>query len=264
MPAHLLAFALAALALLAVGLFMSFSPTLYAVVFHELNASRNAARMIRALAIGLGLGVALLLALFRFLDPGTLTRWVLDGIEALLVRRGVDIVAGVVLLALAGVTWRRGHPHPDEPDEASSGDSGNDAGLAPEAAGAIALSGPPAPGPDGLARAGHPWGMFGFGVVSAGLSTNRLVIIYTTSRAVVDLTPHLLAELVLYAVFLTGLVTPYLLADWGWRRFPRASASIHRLYLRLTSWNMRPLGVALLVVAGGFFLAMGLTGRTFL
>ncbi|WP_016995975.1 hypothetical protein [Kocuria atrinae] len=61
------------MSLLGLGLVMGFTPSLYAVVLHLLAHTPKAATMIRWVTVGMMLGSTLLVVVFRFVDPETLT-----------------------------------------------------------------------------------------------------------------------------------------------------------------------------------------------
>lgn len=216
-------------AMVVAGLAMGFSPTLYAVTLHELNRSPRAETMVRAMMLGFGLGSFVLLLALRSFDPSVLTGLVRGAVHAVLVRRWVDSGIGVVALGLAVWEWLRIRAPHERPmvDAAESSTRG-------------------------------PFGIFVFGLVSSGFSTNRLIVTYATGRVVTAATPLWELQLALYLVFVAALVGPFLLVAWAWERFPRASVVIQRGYDRVTGWDLRPAAVAGLALVGAAFLYVGI------
>ncbi|MED6046996.1 hypothetical protein [Rothia kristinae] len=219
------------LGMVVLGASMGFSPTLYAVVLHQLNRSPRAALMIRRLALGLGTGTFLLLLLFQIFDPTQLTRDVGGAVRRLLTQRNLDLAVGLLFLAAAG--WEAARSTVPRPPRArQAGDA------APQTM--------------------TPLGIYLFGVVSAGLSTNRILLAYATSRLITRTSEHWTVQLVLVALLLGALMGPYLLASWVWRRFPRASGLVQAGFHGLTRWDSRVILAVVLLVLGIGFLVLAL------
>ncbi|KTR37503.1 hypothetical protein [Rothia kristinae] len=208
------------------GASMGFSPTLYAVVLHQLNRSPRAATMIRCLALGLGTGTLLLLLLFQVFDPSQLAREVGGAVRRLLTQRNLDLAVGVLfLLAASWEAARSAAPRP------------------PARTGATA-------------QAMTPLGIYLFGALSAGLSTNRILLTYATSRLITRTTEAWPLQLVLVGLLLGALMGPYLLSSWVWNRFPRASGWVRAGFDWLMHWDARVILAVVLLVLGLAFLLL--------
>lgn len=231
MEANVIALASAAVSLLGLGLVMGFTPSLYAVVLHLLTHTPKAAVMIRWVTVGMTVGATLLIVVFRFVDPETLTAALKGRVEELLIRHSVDLVAGSLLLLGAVVEYRRyrstpftAHKPPNHHDTES------------------------------------PRKMLLLGFVNTVVGVSGMATMYVTGRVITGASHHITVDLILYAVFLTAFVGPYLLAAWLWNRFPRAARSIEALSAKLARKDIRPAVVVGLALAGLVFLALGVWG----
>lgn len=231
MIAHALALGSAAISLLGLGLVMGTSPTLYAIVVRLLTTSRRPDTAIRWIALGVAIGTTVLLLAFRVVDPETLTAMITDRTEKLLVSRGVDLVAGLVLLAL---------------------------GLR-EASRLRRLRRPPKPKapPTDL----RPRRLILTGMANAMIGVSSMATMYVTGRLIASASHDLLIQLLLYAIFLVAVVGPYLLLARSWVRFPAMAHRITRVFDRLTTMDTRPLLTGGLLLAGLVFLALGVLGH---
>lgn len=206
------------------GLVMQFSPILYGVTLYQLNTHERPWRYVKYLAGGLGSGALVLLLAFRTFNPDELLEYVRGGVHALLVQRWVDLGVGV-LFVLAGLVELLRSLRPYRPPE---------------------------PAVEQEART--PTGLFAFGLVSAGLSTNRILVTYATGRIVARATALLPLQLALYLLFVGTMVAPYLLSSWAWGRFPRVSHRIQEGFDALIAWDSRRYVAAALVgIGAGFF-----------
>lgn len=89
--------------LLGLGLVVGFSPTLYGVSLRVLTRASRPEPPIAALAAGLAVGSTVMLLVFRTVDPNTWIDAARSDIEAVLIRRAVDLVAAVVFLIAGAV-----------------------------------------------------------------------------------------------------------------------------------------------------------------
>lgn len=222
----------AVVSLLGLGLVMGFSPTLYAYTLHSLTAGRGAARAIGGMVTGLAVASTAMAVLFQFVDPDNLARLVRHRVDALLLERGVDLLAGAVLL-VAGVAVlvlgregrmhrRPARHHKDRSDDAA--------------------------GPR-FSRG------FVFGLTNTLIGFSGVATMYIAGRVASGVSTDLLLRALAYVPFLVTLVGPYLLLLWVWGRFPALAKGITRVYDKVSSLDLRrPAGIAL-VVAGVTFLA---------
>ncbi|OIJ35505.1 hypothetical protein BK826_07105 [Rothia kristinae] len=216
--------------LVGLGLVMGFSPSLYAVVLHLLTTQTRPARLIRWLTLGVALGATILLFAFRAVDPDVLARLLEDRTRELLVRRGVDLTAGIVFLLLAVWQWRRSR-RPLTPHK------------------------PPSPGD------ARPPRMLLIGLANTFIGFSGPATMYVAGRAIRAAAHHHLgAGLLLYAVFLVGVTGPYLLAAWAWGTFPRAARLVRRGAAWISRQDVRPLVSVLLGAAGIVFLVLAAAG----
>ena len=216
---------------LGLGLVMGFSPTLYAIVLHLLARGRRAARAVHWLTLGVALGTTLLLVVFRTVDPQTLTAPIEDRAKELLVRRGVDLIAGVVLLLLAAVEclrWRtrpRPVPRPPKPQDVNS-----------------------------------PRRMVSLGMLNTVVGVSGPATMYVAGRLITGLSHHFAVEAVFYLVFLAAVVGPYWLIAWAWGRIPALSRTVERTTRRVAAQDPRPVLVLGLAAAAVVFLVLGARG----
>ncbi|MBE8527762.1 hypothetical protein ILP97_61645, partial [Amycolatopsis sp. H6(2020)] len=106
------------------------------------------------------------------------------------------------------------------------------------------------------AQAMTPLGIYLFGALSAGLSTNRILLTYATSRLITRTTEAWPLQLVLVGLLLGALMGPYLLSSWVWNRFPRASGWVRAGFDWLMHWDARVILAVVLLVLGLAFLLL--------
>lgn len=217
----------AGLSVLGLGLVMGFSPTTYAVVVHLLGSARRPVASVHWLCAGIAAASTLLMAVFRTVDPETIAHVYEGRAEAFLVRRGVDLTAGILFLAAATWEFRRSR-------------------------------GPQAPPRPRKPHSDRPLSVLGIGALNTMVGVSGPATMYVTGRVITAATDHLALQGCLYAVFLTGLVGPYLLGVRLWNRFP----AVGRRVTVWTDWisrqDARPLVALGLALAGAVFLALGL------
>lgn len=231
MEATAIALASAAVSLLGLGLVMGFTPSLYAVVLHLLAHTPKAATMIRWVTVGMMLGSTLLVVVFRFVDPETLTAALKGRVEELLIRHSVDLTAGSLLLIAALIEYRRYRTTPFTPHKAPARHDTE-----------------------------SPRKMVLLGFINTVVGVSGMATMYITGRVITGASHDIVVDLILYAVFLVGFVGPYLLAAWLWRRFPKAARRIEDLTATLSRKDIRPVVVVGLALAGLVFLALGVWG----
>lgn len=222
----------AVLGLLGLGLVMGFSPALYGVTLRVLTRSRRPEPPIAAMAAGLAFAATVMLVVFRSIDPTTWIDQARGDVEALLIRRAVDLLAAAVFLAAGTVVLRRSRR------------------PAPEA-------GPPP------ARVPHQdlLRMAGIGCVNTFLGASGFATMYVVGRVLTGLSRDVAWQALAYLPFLLTLVGPYLLAAWAWPRLPTAAGRVTAAYDWVTRRDLRPvLGWALLL-GGLVFAALGIWGH---
>jgi cytochrome c biogenesis protein CcdA len=219
----------AAVSLVGLGLVFGFSPSTAAITLHLLTASKGAARSITWMSVGLALGATLYLLLFRIVDPETLTALARTDAQRLLVRRGVDLVAGLLLLAAALVVARSARRRPPRKTR------------------------PP--------HRETSLRMVAIGAGEALSSISGMATMYITGRVITAATHAISLQILEYAVFLAALTGPYLLAARAWRALPRLARHITELSDRLASADLRPWVAAGLALAGIVFLGLGVFGH---
>ncbi len=213
------------------GLVMGFSPTIYALVLRILTRRPHPSRPVHRLTLGMVLGTTLLLIVFRSVDPQTITALVEDRTKELLVRRGVDLTAGILLLVLAGVEfhrWRtRARPQRRRPRRSET-DS-----------------------------ARH---MTTLGFVNTVVGVSGPATMYIAGRLITGLSHHLAVQAAYYALFLAAVVGPYWLLTWVWERVPSLAGHVERLTRWVAAQDPRPVLAWGLTAAGVMFLVLGVTG----
>lgn len=226
---HVLA---ALVGLVGLGVSMGFSPTLYDMalrVMTKRTTARGSLSGLLALTGGLAAASTLLLLVFRAVDPETLIALWRGRAEAFLVRRAVDLVAGVLLLLtalLAAFVWARRPPKVRK--ERRRSESGRR--------------------------------LFAIGFVNTLVGVSGIATMYVTGRVITAASTQWWVRGVLYVVFLVALVGPYLAAGWAWERFVALQRMEARVHHWVTTHDLRGLAVAAVAAAGVVFLVLGLRG----
>ena len=183
---------------------------------------------IAALAAGLAAGSTVMLLVFRTVDPNTWIDAARSDVEAVLIRRAVDLAAAVVFLIAGAVVLRRAR----RPRRAQT---------VPENV----------PHEDRLRMAGV--GFVNTFLGFSGFATMYVVTMYVVGRILTGLSHDILWQAVAYLPFLLTLVGPYLLAAWAWPRVPTAARRVTAVYDWVTSRDLRPVMGWALVLAGVAF-----------
>lgn len=218
--------------LLGLGLVMGFSPTLYAVALHLLEGGRTGS--LRWLVAGLASGSTLLAVLLQFTDPHTWERALTAEIDALALRRWIDLVAGLLMLCGAVVVARRGERR---------------------------WEGTIRPRRRAATSVGSPRRWFAVGASNTVLGFSGFATMYLVDRTLAAATDHLAWRALLYVAFLTTLVMPYLLVAWWWGRRPGFAAAIQRAQSRLVRLPLRQVVAVLLGIAGIALLVVAAIGH---
>ncbi|GAA1346047.1 hypothetical protein GCM10009594_24370 [Kocuria palustris] len=214
--------------LLGLGLVVGFSPTLYGATLRALTRTNRPEPPIAAMAAGLAVGSTVMLLAFRTVDPST---WIDDArsdVEAVLIRRAVDLVAAAVFLVAGAVVlrWAR-RPRASKPAPST------------------------VPHEDRLRMAG-------VGFVNTFLGFSGFATMYVVGRMLTGLSHDIAWQAVAYLPFLLTLVGPYLLAAWAWPRVPTAARRVTAVYDWVTHRDLRPLLGWGLVLAGLAFAVVAL------
>lgn len=228
---HVLAPWLVALpALLGFGLAMGFNPALYGAAADILARNAQVLPRMSCLVGGLAAGATVLFLLLQGFDPASLVATVRGDVDAALVRRSVDLIAGGVFLAAAlPVVWWRIRV-PTRPAR-------------------------PARAPRENARL-VSYVTLGLSCAFIGFTT--WPIMYLTGRVVAGLSPDPMLRLLAYGVFLVALIGPFLALTWVWSRFPQLSTRITRSYTAVVHRDYRWAFAVLLVLTGLVLLGLGL------
>jgi hypothetical protein len=216
--------------LVLLGLTYGFSPPLYGVTLHLLARGGSPRRSIIFLTTGMALSATVLLLAFRTFDPTTIAHQLQGQVARLLVQSVVDLTAGGLLI-IGGLVfgWYARRP----PRAAQS--------------------------PRVHERDEHPPAMIGVGFANTAIGFVPPVTMYVTGRVIAGSTGHFTLQLAGYAWFLFFVVAPYLAAGYLWRRMPRLSVRMRRVYSRVMTRDLRPLVSWALVVGGLVFIALGTT-----
>lgn len=220
--------------LLGLGLVMGTSPTLYAIVVRLLSTSKRPAPSVRWMLVGVAAATTLLLLVFRVVDPDTLTAFLRDRTEKLLVNAGVDLLAGLVFLIL-GLRELRRLRLPRTPRR-------------PRAA-------------SGVEHETRPWRLVLVGAANTLIGVSGMATMYVTGRVITGASHDVAIQGVLFLLFLVMVLGPYLLLTWAWGRYPAFARAITRLLERLHAMDTRPLLAVGLLLGAVVFLALGIWGH---
>lgn len=213
--------------MIGLGLLMGFSPTTYALVVHLLTVARRPGRSVAWICVGLAAIATVMLVIFHVVDPDRLTALFRARASALLIRRGVDLVAGVLALAAGAaqlVDWRVNLPRRRRPRASHDG---------------------------------SPSHLIGLGVV-AGIGLSEPATMYVTGRVIASVTHDVLVAGLLYLVFLTALVGPYLGAVLAWVRMPHVADAVKTFFERASRLDHRPIAGAVLLGIGVVFVLLAI------
>lgn len=229
LDADLIRFLGGAVGLMGLGVVMGFSPTLIAVSLRVLTGTPRPDRAIGWMMVGLVLGSTALLLLLQIVDPRSFEHLLSRDTERILVGRGVDLTAGSLFIAASAWLWARARkPRPVRK---------------------------PRPTP-----AGKPWEMMLIGASNAVIGVSGIATMYMTARLLRGVSDDDLIRVVLYAVFVAALVSPYVALTVAWRRFPSLSQRITSVLARLEHADLRPWEAGIALLAGLVFLGLGIWG----
>ncbi len=225
----------------ALGLFMGFSPTLYGVCLHYLVKGKAGRRAVIWLTAGLLVGCTLLFAVYQFADAAVISTYLSSHVREWVVQRYVDLTAGVLLVISAAILATRSQKDrtgqlPTSPDD---------------------------PGPKEIATKHDdysPRTAAAVGFTNVFIGSSGFATMYIVARLISTVSKDLLIHALVYLAFIPTLVGPYLFMAWGWSRWPGMAAAITRVYDKIVHYNYHKVLVAGLLVAGLFFLALGIRG----
>lgn len=226
---HVLA---ALVGLVGLGVSMGFSPTLYDMALRVMikrRTARDSLRGLLALTGGLAAASTLLLVVFRAVDPETLIALWRGRAEAFLVRRAVDLVAGVLLLLtalVAALVWVQRPPKVRKERPRS----------------------------ESYRR------LFAIGFVNTLVGVSGIATMYVTGRVITAASGEWWVRGVLYVDFMVALAGPYLAVGWAWERFPALGRTVQRAQHWVSTHDLRWAVVVAVAVAGLVFLWLGLRG----
>ena len=216
--------------LLGLGLVMGFSPTLYGYSLHQLT--RGNASAVRWMVAGLFAASTLLVVIFQFFDPTNITHLLRHRIDEFLLARGVDAIAGILLIGAGVATLVV-----DRDDRTR------------------------APKPHKQVSKAQGWGAAAVGFGNTLIGFSGIATMYIVGRVASGVSTHLPIRALAYLVFSTALVGPYLVAPWLWRRHPTLAARVTSGYDWVVSRDLRtPLAIAMLGAAA-VFLVLAVVGR---
>ncbi|MFV0432784.1 MAG: hypothetical protein ACK5LO_02200 [Leucobacter sp.] len=228
--AEIVKWAAALSSLVGFALAMGLNPALYGATADMLARDVEAGPRLRWMVGGLAVGATLLFVIFLSFDPRNLETALKGRVDAAVLNRGVDVVAGIMfLVAATAVThWRLRVPElPQRPAKTPKSNAGS-------------IS------------------YFAIGFSSAVVGFTTLPLMYLTGRVVSALSPDLALRALAYCVFLVALGAPFFTLAWVWSRFPALAKKITAFYTRVLHSDYRwPLAV-LLALAGLTFLGLAL------
>jgi hypothetical protein len=215
------------------GLSFGLSPSPYAATADMLARNVNPWPRLCWMVGGLFAGATILYVLLQTFNPASLVSGMQNRIDDDLFNRMIDLIAGIVFLAMGGAIalWAilvRRLPHrPPKPPKQNT----------------------------------HMFNYFTLGLGSAVVGFTTLPIMYLIGRIITHLTPDPLLRLLAYAVFLFALGAPFFVLAWVWQFFPGWSARITKFYDSALQRDYRWLGAVLLFATGLVFLWLSFFAR---
>lgn len=209
--------------MLVLGLMKSFSPTTYGVTIHTLARDDDAVRSVQKIAWGVAVASTLLIIVFSPINPDELIESFKGNITQVLLTRFVDFFAGVTLVLISAWLWSR-RKLPRRPKVKANVLSGKAAFL--------------------------------FGFLNTLAGTSGIALMYVTGRVLDAVSDSLFIKVPLYAVFLVGLMGPYLLLVLIWERFPRLATIVTGAFDWVGHFDLRPLIAVLVLISGLVFLIL--------
>lgn len=216
--------------LIGFGLALGLNPALYGATADTLARNQNVWGRLAWMIAGLATGATVLVLLLHSFDPRNLETMLRNKVDAAILSRNVDLIAGIVFLvaALAIVVWkRRVRALPTKPARVPKQN-------------AASLS------------------FFSLGLSCSIIGFTTLPIMYLTGRMVTGVSEDLPLRLLAYGVFLVSLAAPFLLLAWTWTRFPRLASKVTDSYAKAQHWDYRGVTAAFLAVAGLVLIVLAL------
>lgn len=208
------------------GLMMGFSPSLYGITFLALVNDPKKLHIVRWITLGIFFGATLLILIFRTVDPEHLINLVHGEANKVLLKKGIDFLAGLLLLLTATVLWlRRRQPRKSHKIK---GDH-----LYPRKA---VLE----------------------GFLNSAIGISSMATMYLAGRLITSLSHNPVEWWVAYCVFVIGMVGPYLILEASWNRFPRFAQFATDTLTRLKTTNLNGIFALFLAVASVIFFYLAL------
>lgn len=209
--------------LIGFGLALGLNPALYGATADTLARNQNIKIRLFWLLAGLVAGATVLVLVLHSFNPTNFVTAARGHVDAAVLNRTVDLVAGVILLAGAATmaVWASRVREPPRRKKKRE--------------------------PKQNAR---PFSLFALGFGSAIIGFTTLPIMYLTGRLIVSLSSDPIIWLAAYAVFLAALVAPFVSLAWTWSRFPATTQNLTALYQRLLQWDFRWVAAAVMALGG--------------
>jgi cytochrome c biogenesis protein CcdA len=217
----------AVVSVVGLGIVMRLSPTLIALTLRVLTDATRAYRAVAFMLLGLTIGTTLILLILQVIDPHTFEAAISGDLRQLLVRRGIDLLAGAIFIIAAIVMGLRARRPPREkkPHRRLSG---------------------------------TPWEMTLLGLTNTLMGFSGFATMYAVARVIRAASGDDALKALTYVIFVAAMVAPYVLLAWAWRRLPSESAAVKRFFSRIAEVDVRPWATALTLVLGLAFVAMAI------
>jgi hypothetical protein len=205
------------LALFGLGLIVGFSPTLYVTHIAVLLQAKHPLRQSMVLLGGVTTAVILLAALSEVIQPGVLRELTRDAVLAVTASKWLSYLLGMAFIAIG---WYYLMPRADTPKKTKN------------------------------AALGATSGLYTFGLIKTMASASGFAALLIGVRLINEASANLLAQLMLFAVFLTATILPFigLLLLRLFR--PSAFARVNQRLSKISTRSYRVYAGAVLILIG--------------
>lgn len=220
----------AAVSLVGLGWALGLNPALYGATVDMLARTSNPVKRLIWMLGGLFIGATALFFVLQGLNPNHFVSMMKQDLSVAILNRIVDGIAGglFILGGIATVAWRMRVP-------------------------VIKKRAAKTPEPhSGL------WSYFALGAGASIVGFTTLPIMYLTGRIVMGTTHNLGVRVILFALFLIALASPFVLLAFVWSRFPKFSHTLQARYAQALAQDYRYLLGSLAIVIGVAFIVFAM------
>lgn len=213
------------LSIVVYALAMGLRPEIHAATAELLARGESVLQKLTWMMAGLALGATLMFVVLQFVNPTNFLKFLHTEIDKTIINSRIELITGAAFVGIGmGIAvWRIVRPHPRSKGTRTQ---------AKQATKASAIM--------------H----FSIGLASPIFAFTSWPVMYLVVRTISASDERLFVRILVFALFLLLLITPYMLLAWAWPRFPAFAQWAHSGYIRLSHADWRLILSAVCTLSG--------------